>query len=156
MVAQGPVAALAVPGTFLLSRVKATPPPIRTFNEIPRSTPMDLEHAVQKHSEWKVKFRAAIAAHEQLDVGTIAKDNCCELGQWLYGEARTKWGSLPAYRACVAKHSEFHTAAARIAHAINGKKYAEAEAMLGSATPYAEISRDTVTAIMRLKKEAAL
>jgi hypothetical protein len=117
---------------------------------------MDLDQAVQKHTEWKVKFRAAMTRHESLDAGTIAKDNCCELGQWLYGAGKSKWSSLPAYLGCLAKHAEFHTAAARVAHAINGKKYAEAEAMLGPDTPYAAISRDTVMAIMRLKKEAEL
>lgn len=117
---------------------------------------MDLEQAIQKHGEWKVKFRSAITRHETLEAGVIAKDNCCELGKWLYGEARTRWSSLPAYRSCVAKHAEFHTAAGKVAHAINAKKFAEAEAMLGPDTPYASVSRDVVVAIMQLKREAAL
>lgn len=116
---------------------------------------MDLEQAVQKHAEWKVKFRAAIAAREAMDAATIAKDNCCELGRWLHGEGHTRWSTLPAYRACVGKHAEFHQAAGRVAQAINAKRYGEAEAMLGAETPYAVISRDVVTAIQRLKKETA-
>ncbi len=48
---------------------------------------MDLDQAVAKHAEWKVKFRKAISAKEQLDTASIAKDNCCELGKWLHGEA---------------------------------------------------------------------
>lgn len=117
---------------------------------------MDLDQAVQKHGEWKVKFRSAITRHETMDAGMIAKDNCCELGQWLHGEAKTRWGSLPAYRSCVAKHAEFHSASGKVAQAINAKKYAEAEAMLGPDTPYALVSRDVVVAIMQLKRDAAL
>ncbi|MEJ8840341.1 CZB domain-containing protein [Ramlibacter sp. AN1133] len=117
---------------------------------------MDLDHAVDKHAEWKVKFRAAIARHETMDAGTIAKDNCCDLGKWLYGEGKSRWSALPAYRSCVAKHTEFHLAAARVAQAINAKKYAEAEKMLEGNAPYSAVSRDVVTAILRLKKEAAL
>ena len=26
--------------------------------------------------------------NETMDVGTLAKDNCCELGKWLHGEAK--------------------------------------------------------------------
>lgn len=117
---------------------------------------MDLEQAIQKHGEWKVKFRTAIARHDTLDAGAIGKDNCCELGQWLYGDAKTRLGSLPAYGSCVAKHSEFHLAAGKVAQAINAKKYAEAEAMLGPETTYASVSRDVVVAIMQLKRGAAL
>jgi methyl-accepting chemotaxis protein len=114
---------------------------------------MDLDQAVQKHAEWKVKFRAAIAAHETMDTATIARDNCCELGKWLHGDARSRWSTLPAYRSCVTRHADFHAAAARVALAINAGRYTEAEAMLGGETTYGVVSRDVVTAILRLKKE---
>lgn len=117
---------------------------------------MDLEQAIHKHGEWKVKFRTALGRHETFDAATIAKDNCCELGKWLYGEAKTRWSALPAYRSCVAKHAEFHTQAARVAQAINAKKYPEAEALLGPGSAYSSASQDVVVAIAQLKREAAL
>ena len=117
---------------------------------------MDLEQAIQKHGEWKVKFRSAIARHDTLEAGVIAKDNCCELGQWLYGEAKTRWGSLPAYGSCVATHAVSILGAAMGAPAITAKTSAAAAAMLGPQTPYASVSRDVVVAIMQLKRDAAL
>ena len=45
---------------------------------------MDLNQAIEKHAEWKVKFRSAIVKKESMDAGTISKDNCCELGKWLH------------------------------------------------------------------------
>lgn len=47
---------------------------------------MNLDESIQKHAEWKLKFRSAISRKEQMDAETIGKDNCCQLGVWLYGE----------------------------------------------------------------------
>ena len=43
---------------------------------------MDLDQAIAKHAEWKLKFRSAISKQETMDVTTIAKDNCCDLGAY--------------------------------------------------------------------------
>jgi methyl-accepting chemotaxis protein len=146
-----------------LSKVKAGAAGLRTMVDgeptrrtHPAAKTMDLNQAIEKHSEWKVKFRAAIAKREQMDAGTIAKDNCCELGKWLHGDAKSRWSALPAYRSCLSRHADFHNAAGQVARAINAQRYTEAEAMLAADTSYGTASRDVVTAIMRLKKEAAL
>lgn len=53
---------------------------------------MDLNNAIQKHAEWKTRFRKAISGQETMDAAAIAKDNCCELGQWLRGDAKRQFG----------------------------------------------------------------
>jgi methyl-accepting chemotaxis protein len=117
---------------------------------------MDLTQASQAHSEWKVKLRMAITKKEQLDATTISQDNCCALGKWLHGDAKSKYSSLASYRDCVGKHANFHREAASVARTINAKDYAKAEAMLGGGTPYAATSSAVISAILGLKKEAAL
>jgi methyl-accepting chemotaxis protein len=117
---------------------------------------MDLDSAIQKHAEWKMKFRTAMSQHETMDAATIAKDNCCELGKWLHGEAKTKFGKLSSHSGCVTSHAAFHLEAGKVAQAINAKKYVEAENMLGNGTPYANASNVVAGAIMKLKKEAKL
>jgi len=117
---------------------------------------VDLNQAINKHAEWKVKFRKAISGHETMDVDTISKDNCCELGKWLHGEGKTKFNQLPTYAECVAKHASFHTEAGKVAKAINAKDYAAAEAMLDGNTPYASTSSAVGVAIMKLRKESGL
>ncbi|HXG49160.1 MAG TPA: CZB domain-containing protein, partial [Methylomirabilota bacterium] len=84
---------------------------------------MDLNQAIEKHAEWKLKFRAAISKQETMDAATIAQDNCCELGKWLHGEAKSRFGALKSYAECVSKHAEFHTEASKAAQAINARKY---------------------------------
>lgn len=91
-----------------------------------------------------------------MDVATISRDNCCELGKWLHGEAKAKFSSLQAYSLCVGKHAAFHREAGKVATAINSKKYSEAEAMLNAGTPYASASSAVGTAILQFKKEAKL
>lgn len=117
------------------------------------SVSMNLDSALQKHAEWKAKFRYAISNKEQLDDVTIAKDNCCELGKWLYGESEATFGMLDSHKNCKAKHKIFHIEAGKIATAINSGKYAEAEAMLAGNTPYSNASSETGVAIIQLKKE---
>ncbi len=114
---------------------------------------MNLDSAIQKHTEWKVKFRTAIAKKEQMDAVTIGKDNCCELGKWLHGEGKTQCGSLASYATTVSKHAAFHVEAGKVATAINAKKYAEAEAMLGSGSAFTSVSAEVGLAPTRLKKE---
>ncbi len=117
---------------------------------------MDLNHAIDRHAEWKIKFRRAISGHEMMDAATISKDNACELGKWLHGEAKAKFGKHDSLDDCITKHAAFHVEAGRVAQLINQKKFTEAEAMLNSGTSYAAASSAVGLAIMRLKKEAGL
>lgn len=117
---------------------------------------MDLDNAVAKHSEWKTKFRVAIAKQETMDAATISKDNCCDLGKWLHSEGKSQFGHLTSHVECVQKHAVFHKEAGKVAAEINAKKFAQAEAMIVSGTPYAKISMEVGVAISRLKKEANL
>ncbi len=117
---------------------------------------MNLEQAIEKHAEWKLRFRTAMNKHETLDEASIAKDDCCELGQWLHGDGKRRFGSLASYSACVTRHAAFHGEAAKVAHAVNARRYAQAEAMLEGNTGYADASSAVGVAILRLKKEAGL
>lgn len=117
---------------------------------------MDLGNAIQAHSEWKVKFRTAIAKQETMDTATISADHCCALGAWLHGEGKKRFGSLASHTKCVANHRLFHVEAGKIAQAINAKRYPEAERMLAINTPFAAASTAVGAAILLLKREAAV
>lgn len=114
---------------------------------------MDLNLAIQKHAEWKYKFRKAMTTPEPLDVATISKDNCCEIGKWLHGEAKTKHGHLASFSKCLSAHEGFHLEAGRIAAMINSQNMDEADQMLAAGTPYAEASKKVGIAIIELKND---
>jgi len=117
---------------------------------------MNLNLALDRHAQWKTNLRAAIFAQSTVDEATLAKDDCCDLGKWLYGEGKEKLSHLTGFTEAVSKHAEFHREVGKVARVINDKKFAEAEAMLGTGTSYATASNAIGVAIMRLKKEANL
>lgn len=114
---------------------------------------MNLDEAITKHAEWKVKFRTAIGKKEKMDAAAICVDNRCDLGRWLHGEGRAAHGTKPEFSALVSKHAEFHKAAGEVAKTINAGKYDVAEKMLGQDTEYAMASTNVAAAITRLKKQ---
>lgn len=116
-------------------------------------TDIDLDAAIQKHAQWKFKLHAAINKQENLIVDDIARDDCCMLGEWLYGNAKLKYASLHSYDECLQKHRAFHTEAGKVAQCINDKKYSEAEIMLGRDTAFSAASKTVASAIISLRKE---
>ncbi len=115
----------------------------------------DLDAAIAKHAEWKVKLRTAIAHHEQLDASTIAKDNCCQLGQWLYGAGKVKFGAKREFQSLIGLHKAFHAEAGKVSELINAKRYEEATHALENGTGYANASAEVRNAIVTLKELVA-
>lgn len=122
-------------------------------NVVNQSTGIDLDSAIQKHAQWKVKLHSAITRQEKLVVDEISRDDCCIFGKWLYGEAKSKYSHLNNYIDCRDKHKLFHLEAGRVAQFINDEKYDEAETMLGASSSYAQASSGVATAIISLRKE---
>jgi methyl-accepting chemotaxis protein len=114
---------------------------------------MDLESAFQEHGRWVEEFCAAIFDRDSLNVETYGKENCCELGKWLYGEGNTQYGKFNAYSELVSKHAAFHKVAEKVAQAINAKDYILAEYLLSEEGGYAAASHDVHIAISKLKSE---
>jgi len=117
---------------------------------------MDLDVALHKHAEWKVKFRTAISHNEKLDIVTISKDNCCDFGKWLHGNTKLHLGHLESFSECISKHAAFHVEAGKVAQAINDKRLQEANTMLNTDSDFIAASGAVGVAIMRLKKDVAL
>ncbi|MGZ4955809.1 MAG: methyl-accepting chemotaxis protein [Methylobacter sp.] len=117
---------------------------------------MELDTALRKHAEWKVKFRTAISHHDKLDVATISKDNCCDFGKWLHGNTKLHLGHLNSFSECISQHAAFHVEAGKVAQAINENRHQEANTMLSTNSAFISASSAVGVAIMRLKKEVAL
>ena len=117
---------------------------------------MNLESAFEKHGGWIEKFCAAIFNQDTLDIATYEKDNNCELGEWLYGEAKAQYGGLNAYANLILSHAEFHKVAGKVVRAINAKDYKLAEDLLSKDGAYAEASHSVRIAILKLREETHL
>ena len=116
---------------------------------------IDLHAAIRDHTEWRKTFYDAISKGQSLDAASISLDTSCALGQWLDDDARQANRHLDSYRDCLVAHTEFHLEAAKIARAINDKRYDEALRMLGCGTDYSEASIALGLAITQLMKALA-
>ena len=115
---------------------------------------MNFDDAIAAHIKWKVRLNQFIdgTSAEKLQSSVVCKDNNCDLGKWIYGEG-AKYKPLPHYQDLVKKHANFHVCAADVVKKVEGNDKTGAKASLGG--PFAVASKETVAAIMELKKEAA-
>jgi methyl-accepting chemotaxis protein len=112
---------------------------------------IDFHAAIRDHTEWRKTFWHAISERQSLDAASIARDTSCALGRWLDDEAQA-YLHLDSYRQCLILHTEFHLEAAKVARAINEKRYEVALRILGRGTDYSEASIALGLAITRLMK----
>ena len=115
---------------------------------------MNFDDAIAAHIKWKVRLSQFIdgTSTEQLKSENVCKDDLCDLGKWIYGEG-AKYSTVPSYQDLVAKHANFHRCAGDVVKKTEGGDKAGARALLGG--NFVIASRETVTAIMELKKQAA-
>jgi hypothetical protein len=110
-----------------------------------------LDSALHTHQLWKNKLQDAVKAGAALDVDTIRRDDCCQLGQWLYSDGRAVYGHTPEFSKLLATHESFHVVASIVANIINGKDYAQARSMLEGSSQFSAASTDVALAILQLK-----
>jgi methyl-accepting chemotaxis protein len=133
--------------------IKSAPAKTYQNTPVPSNVGIDLDKALEKHSEWKVKLRTAISKREEMDAATISRDDCCDFGKWLHLDVKSHLAQKPSYVDCVSKHAAFHIEAGRIANMINAQKFGEAESLLGNGSAFVSASTAVGIAIMRLKKD---
>ncbi len=113
---------------------------------------MDLDHALECHVAWKVKFRMAILEMGTVDAASVGREDGCDLGRWLLGEGLERWGVLPDFATCLAEHRSFHVAAGRIGRAINAGRLEEASRLLKPSEAFTRSSAALGNALVGLLK----
>jgi len=111
-----------------------------------------LDKAHASHSGWKRRLQKAVEVSEVLDVDTIKRDDCCDLGQWIYSSGRTHYGHFPEFQALLEKHKEFHAITGIVAGIVNDKKADTAKSMLGGSSQFSYASMEVLVAINALRK----
>jgi len=110
------------------------------------------DDAIAAHVKWKLRLNHFIdgTSTEKLDSASACKDNLCALGKWIYGDG-LKHKDAPHYIDLVGKHANFHRCAGDVVKKVDSHDKAGAMSMLKG--EFAEAAKQTVTAIMALKKE---
>ncbi|MDD4929335.1 MAG: CZB domain-containing protein [Gallionella sp.] len=90
---------------------------------------LNMKDAIDAHVAWKTRLEAEFAGtgSETLEIGYVASDERCKLGQWIHKEGKNRFAQLPEYKELVDLHAQFHLNAGNIlleAHR-NGSESAE-------------------------------
>ena len=118
--------------------------------------PISLDNAIKAHADWRTKLRSAAQRRERLDADTVGRDDCCELGKWLYGSGKSKFGSRPNFVALLDAHKTFHQEAGKVARSINqGLPADKVETMLASGSGFGNASNTVTRLISQMKSEMA-
>jgi hypothetical protein len=112
---------------------------------------LTLDKALDAHRQWKATLQTAAANREALDVETIQRDDCCDLGKWLASDGRRLYGSRPEFTNLVGKHTEFHSIAGVVAGFINDGALDAVRSHLRGGSQFAFASTEVSVAIALLR-----
>ena len=76
---------------------------------------LNMKRAIDAHLAWYKKLERAIADKSAAgyEIRNVAADNNCELGKWVYTEAK-KFSAVPEYEMLRQSHADFHMLAGEI------------------------------------------
>ncbi len=117
------------------------------------SLPDEINKAIGAHGMWKARLRSAVdTGKSEFAVETVAKDNQCDFGKWLYGSTLTAADKgSPEYKAVKELHAKFHLSASKVLRDALGGKKADAEAQLAPTGEFASISGQLTRAMTAWK-----
>ena len=115
------------------------------------------DHIRLAHANCKVKVRVFMqgTGAEQLDAEEIARDDLCELGQWILEKGVKQFAKVNEFSALKKAHTDFHNCAAKIVQCVSDGKQEEAENLLASNSDYAMLSKlinDSLKKLHTIKK----
>ena len=106
---------------------------------------------INTHVQWKQRLHAYImgTSTEIFNVATVASDNKCILGTWIYNNAQ-KFKQTEIFENVRLGHAEIHFKASEIILLTDQKKVNEAEQLLEG--EFAEISNQFKRDLIRLSR----
>lgn len=72
--------------------------------------------AINAHRAWKMRLQESLAGNSPVPVvlDDICRDDRCELGIWLHGAGRRRYGGLHSFDELIARHAYFHELAGHV------------------------------------------
>jgi len=114
---------------------------------------LDFDAAVAAHQKWRTTLRNAVLQKKTLDADRIRRDDCCDLGRWLYGTGARCCSGMPAFTHLIEKHRDFHLEAGKVAETINQSRYEQAQRMLDAGSAFVEAGNRVVQALRELRQQ---
>lgn len=89
-------------------------PPEPAPQHRPEATPapatIDIKHAIDSHVRWRQRLDDFLrgGSAERLNPDEVAATDRCELGQWIHGPGRARYGHLDLFTELEAAHAQLH------------------------------------------------
>lgn len=116
---------------------------------------VDLTKAVAAHMRWKMRLYQCIHGQAELPrVAEVARDDACELGQWLISKGMV-YKDFESFSGAKGAHAAFHLCAAEVVSAVERGEKSAAEGMLQSGSAFALASEAVSLALTKLRAEVA-
>jgi hypothetical protein len=111
---------------------------------------MTSKDAINAHVNWKLRIHALLSGKlpDKLDPAAIARDNTCDLGKWIHGDAKALLPG-PAYADLKAAHADFHREASRIVSEVYAGRPIGMEA-IESDSPFGKLTTRIVGILSKL------
>ena len=75
--------------------------------------PVDFDAVRNKHSQWRVRLNKFLRGEEDLTLAGAGTHRDCDLGKWIHGEGRARFGHLPEMLELAKIHRDMHDAVIR-------------------------------------------
>ncbi len=104
------------------------------------------------HAAWMTHLREYIYGSGRMDAATVARDDECEIGRWLYGDG-SRFRHLREYQHALRVHAAFHRRAAKVVNMVDHGRRLEAAADLAPGGDLRDLSKDLAQAFIRLNRK---
>jgi len=107
-----------------------------------------IEKGIAAHAAWKARLRAAVSSGKfEVPSATVARDNQCEFGKWLYGLSGNET-ETEHFSAVKKLHARFHEEAAKVVTLATSGQTAKAEEAIGVQGDYTKASAELTRAMV--------
>jgi arginine utilization protein RocB len=88
--------------------------------------------AINVHMRWRTRLESHIHGTDENDlpIERVARDDACQLGQWIYGDGARQYGGLATFAEMKLQHAHFHACAGQVLAMAKAGRKAEALGML--------------------------
>lgn len=95
---------------FGQGQAEAARPAEKAESEALPAATIDIKHAIDSHVRWRQRLEDFIRGNsgELLSVESVSATDRCELGQWIHGAGRNRYGHLDLFTDLEAAHSRLH------------------------------------------------
>ena len=98
------------------------------------------------------RLREYIYGSGRMDAETVARDDNCEIGRWLYGDG-SRFRQLREYQHALRVHAAFHRRAAKVVRMVDHGRRLEAAADLAPGGDLRGLSGELIRAFIQLNRK---